>query len=552
MATINDFKLVNIKSKNYSNYLPFDSSASDETRARIGFYFLALECITGISDQSTLDGMILDNEYWNIFKKTSNDDQGIDAIYIDHDTHTINFFNFKYRNSFNPDRTQGVNTITDSAKLLTFIRNSSTQGLNGATLNKTEEVLKCLNSDEIWHMKLYLVSNEAKPAILENTCADSFKEVYDLDIISVVLDDIVAYISDLPDDISANFIVNNDSIMTYELNTFSSAKSYLVKMTLADIIRITCSDKGLRRDSACEYNKIKDKKLEMGLLFDNVRGYLGETKYNKNIIDTIKEEPNKFFLYNNGITITTKNISARSINGNRKTAIEISGFQIVNGGQTLRSIYEFSEKNFDEEKLATAEILVRIFQTETDSELKNSIAEYTNSQNAISTIDLKSVSNLQLKLEKYLAENGILYVRKNGDVGEKDKNYSNRIGMEKVAQILYTWEGYPDRATNQKRYLFDKYYDQIFNPDIDFDNVLTTINTYFSIEKEYTKSKYDGTLQKCLYVLYIISKLKDKSIQDCIEILENSIKDYLPDEEISPARKMIYKAFKLHLDKKIE
>ena len=91
MATINDFKLVNIKSKNYSNYLPFDSSASDETRARIGFYFLALECITGISDQSTLDGMILDNEYWNIFKKTSNDDQGIDAIYIDHDIHTINF-----------------------------------------------------------------------------------------------------------------------------------------------------------------------------------------------------------------------------------------------------------------------------------------------------------------------------------------------------------------------------------------------------------------------------------------------------------------------------
>lgn len=376
--------------------------------------------------------------------------------------------------------------------------------------------------------------------------------MFDLDIVSIVLDDIVAYISDLPDDIGASFVVDNHSIMTYELDTFSSSKSYLVKMSLADVIRITCSDKSIRSDKTCEYSKLKDKKLEMGLLFDNVRGYLGETKYNKNIIDTIDKEPNKFFMYNNGITITTKNITAIAANGNTKTHIDISGFQIVNGGQTLRSIYEFSEESFDEDKLAKAEILVRIFQTETDSDLKNNIAEYTNSQNAISSIDLKSVSNLQFLLEKYLAENGILYVRKNGDLGSTGTSYSKRIGMEKVAQILYSRMGYPDRATNQKKNLFDKYYDQIFNQDIDFDNVVATVNEFFDIENEYATSTYKGTLQKCLYVLYLGSILNDKSIHDCIEILEQSIDSYLPDQGMSPARIIITKAFKAYLDTHIK
>ena len=80
--------------------------------------------------------------------------------------------------------------------------------------------------------------------------------MFDLDIVSIVLDDIVAYISDLPDDIGASFVVDNHSIMTYELDTFSSSKSYLVKMSLADVIRITCSDKSIRSDKTCEYSKL--------------------------------------------------------------------------------------------------------------------------------------------------------------------------------------------------------------------------------------------------------------------------------------------------------
>lgn len=548
MASKNDFKLVKIKSKNYAKFLNLDENVDENMRARFGFYFLALECITNITDTSTLDDMIIDNEYCSQVKHLQNDDQGIDAVYIDHDNQVINFFNFKHRNEFNPDKSQSFGAITDSMKLLSYIQSSSTDGLNGITLEKTKQIIECLDSDDIWHMKLYIVSNESMPVKLEDTSAKSLEEIYDLDIVPLTLDDIVEFISNVPTDISAKFIADQEAVMTYEMDALSTSKSYLVKLTLADVIRITCVNDQFRNDTAIEYEKLKDQKLKMDLLFDNVRGYLGETKYNKNIIKTIKNEPNKFFMYNNGITITAQKITARPINGKRKTSVEISGFQIVNGGQTLRSIYEYAKNNFDENQLGCAEILVRIFQTEMDPNLKNNISEYTNSQNAISSIDLKSVSNLQFKLEKFLEEHNILYVRKNGDVGRADKEYEHRIGMEKVAQILYAYKGYPDRATNQKRYLFDKYYDEIFDEEkIDFSEVVKLINTYYEIESEYRKSGKDVTLQKCLYIIYMQKLLVEKTIIEDIEILEECIAKYSKGKKLSVSRILLYKEFKNNL-----
>ncbi|MBK7871275.1 MAG: AIPR family protein [Saprospiraceae bacterium] len=63
--------------------------------------------------------------------------------------------------------------------------------------------------------------------------------------------------------------------------------------------------------------------------------------------------------------------------------------------------------------LANSEILVRIFKTPPDSNLTNKI-EYTNSQNSISIIDLKSLSIEQIQLEQFLDEHNIIYSRKQG------------------------------------------------------------------------------------------------------------------------------------------
>src|SRR5699024_1881993 len=110
-------------------------------------------------------------------------------------------------------------------------------------------------------------------------------------------------------------------------------------------------------------------------------------------------------------------------------------------------------------------VLLRLFETGEDRELTNKIAEYTNSQNAISSIDLKSMDPLQIKIEKFLSNHNILYVRKVGDVGERERKYDQRISMEKLCQLLYALYGYPDRSSNQKKRIFDKYYEEVFGDE---------------------------------------------------------------------------------------
>ena len=553
MGNLNDFKsIVNISEK-YSKFLDLSAEQIGSNKARYGFYLLVLEYITGISDIPELKSMIIDTEFSKTVFGEKNNDLGIDAVNINEDEKIIQLFNFKFREKFNEDKGQALGDMVDCVKFFLAIENQNSEITSSFTYEKIKTINEKLNSADTWEFELFMVSNDNRALDLDNSTVDNFKNSYDMEVRTITLDDLVSYISELPKDLSASFSVDNTSVMTYEVDELSSSKSYLVKLPLAELIRITCQDKKLRQSSG-DYSKLQDQELEMTLLFDNVRGYLGEkTKFNKNIINTLKNEPNKFFMFNNGLTITAKNIKARYVNGKKRFECDIEGFQIVNGGQTLRTIYEFCKSYYDEEKLVNAEILIRLFQTESDIQLTNNIAEYTNSQNAISSKDLKSISNLQIKLETFLRTKDILYVRKTGDIGYNNKEYKYRISMEKVAQILYTYNGFPDRATNQKKALFEKYYDEIFYESLDFDEVVRLVNSYFEIESEYNNiRKSEGTHQKYLYIIYLMKEISMDSISDYIEYLEEHISSYKSDDDVSNARKLIQKGFKDHINESIK
>lgn len=554
MANINDFKNVNMRSKKYAQYLNLKKNQIDKNSARFGFYLLVLECITNTKEISDLTNMIIDTEFMSIHFGEKNNDLGIDAVNIDDDEKTIQLFNFKYREKFHATKGQGLGDMVDGTKFLLHLQNGNVDNVTEATKAKILAITEALNSEEVWNIELYMVSNENEKLEITDPTVIQFKEIYGMEVKSIVLDDIVSYISDFPEDLKAKFMVDATSVMTYEVDRLSTRKSYLIKLPLAELIRITCTNDLLRNDTNTDYSQLKDQELEFSLLFDNVRGYLGEnTKFNKNIKNTIVNDPNKFFMYNNGLTITAKSISAGFKNGNKKFECEINGFQIVNGGQTLRTVYEFNKNDFNEESLANAEVLVRLFQTEDDKELTNDIAEYTNSQNAISSVDLKSISNFQIQISSYLETVDILYVRKSGDIGEVSKKYKLRISMEKLAQLIYSNLEYPDRATNQKKALFEKYYDDIFDPEtLKFEFIVDLINKYYEIENEYAKSKFEGFHQKYLYIIYLETKFKNRSSNSLIEILEGYLKEYKKDEKISPARKLIQKGFKDYIVREMD
>ena len=128
------------------------------------------------------------------------------------------------------------------------------------------------------------------------------------------------------------------------------------------------------------------------LLEGNVRSFLStKVAVNKKIRETIINEPKMFFAYNNGISVTAKNVKIEYING-MKYIVAAKDFQIINGGQTTASLYNARRNN----QADLSSIYVQMKLTEIDEEhvstdeandLIRSISRSSNSQNKVSDAD---------------------------------------------------------------------------------------------------------------------------------------------------------------------
>ncbi|WP_416777779.1 AIPR family protein [Xenorhabdus budapestensis] len=538
-ASINDFKLLNTKCKKYFDILSksrvfHKEPETDKLKERFGFYLFILESLCNEKDLEKISDLIIDTEYNDYLKGERHTDNGIDAFYIDEESKEIMLFNFKFRESFKVGQKQSSNEAFISTKLVNAILNENSSSLTGDLKKFVDDTIEKLNGKDVWRLCLYMISNEAIPIDIDETTIQQLKDFYDMEVVSICLPHIKSMMSIRPNPINAELIIDNDALMSYSESTISTSKSYIVRLSAVDIIRITCKDPTLRNDYNCERIEVLAKeKIDYGVLFDNVRGFVQRSKYNETIAKSLKDEPSKFFMYNNGMTIVSKNIRANEVNGGKKVRISISDFQVLNGGQTLRTLHNFNSQNEANitDYLSKSEILVRIFNA-SDSESANKIAEYTNSQNSISNIDLKSLSTLQIQIEQLLDEHGIIYARKNGDTGMDDtKDYRYKVSMEQFGQILFARQGNPEKSSNQKQHIFGKYYEDIFSEqNFNINEAPEIIENYFEVKKAYSKTGDDiqKIEQKVFYILYMKKEKPELSYQQCIKELENTLFDFEP------------------------
>ncbi|AYQ31160.1 AIPR family protein [Runella sp. SP2] len=565
MASINDFKLVNEKSKKYFDLFSKLMDASFENlteikRVRYGFYFFMLENICDIKDVLDICDLITDMDFnKEIFGETF-EDYGIDAIYIDKENRIINLFNFKFREKFNKDKSQSINETVISTKFVNALINENISHLDNKLKKYAQLIVDNLNSNEVWEWKLYVVSNESVELNRNEPSLKQLEQLYDLEIIPLGLNNIKELMSLRPEPINAKLIVDKDAIMSFSESSISSSKSYILRLPINELIRISVRSKEVRMNYGIEdYTSLFKEELEFSVLFDNVRGFVMNSKYNDNIEKTLISNPTKFFMYNNGITITANDVSAEPVNAGKKVILTINNFQVLNGGQSLRTIHNFNKKSATNiiENLANSEILVRVFKTTSDTGLINKIAEYTNSQNAISSIDLKSLSSEQIEIEQFLDVNNIIYARKNGDTGiSSNKSYDYKISMERLGQILFSINGFPEKASNQKKDIFEKYYDSIFGSEsLDLNKLPTFIRNYFLIKHKYdTNSKgYLSSEQKIFYIVYINQHLEE-SLDKQIERFEELISSFEPEgnKNIADSRKLIQLKFREYVEAELK
>ena len=137
------------------------------------------------------------------------------------------------------------------------------------------------------------------------------------------------------------------------------------------------------------------------LLESNVRAFLQQTgKVNKGIMHTIRNAPEMFLPYNNGLAATALNVQTEVVKG-QLYLTEMRDFQIVNGGQTTASLFHTDHKH----KVDLSKVFVQMKLTVIkDEDKKNAavpdIARFANSQNKVSELDLSSNNPILQKLEE--------------------------------------------------------------------------------------------------------------------------------------------------------
>lgn len=148
------------------------------------------------------------------------------------------------------------------------------------------------------------------------------------------------------------------------------------------------------------------------ILEGNVRAFLGTTSakgVNNGIKRTINSDPSKFFTYNNGIAATAANVTIKTID-DQQLIIDVSDFQIINGGQTTATLAEavLKKTNIDLNGIFVPMKLTVIHDRVSENEdgtlmydqMVHDIARYANSQNRITAADLFSNDPFHIWMEK--------------------------------------------------------------------------------------------------------------------------------------------------------
>ena len=146
-------------------------------------------------------------------------------------------------------------------------------------------------------------------------------------------------------------------------------------------------------------------KYNARLLEANVRSFLSSTgKVNRGIRDTLKDNPDKFMAYNNGIVLVADEIALGKTADGGPGISGLKGMQIVNGGQTTASIY-FSKKkdpaiDLSHVKVPAKIIILRSADSVQEEALISDISRYANSQNSVKQSDLSANKPFHVELER--------------------------------------------------------------------------------------------------------------------------------------------------------
>jgi len=329
-------------------------------------------------------------------------DAGIDAIYINDDEKkpVIHIFSFKYTDKFEKINNNFPSSELTNLKMFITDLMSKSEGLisrvNPILSTKIKDIWKIFD-EKAPKIVIHLSSNLSKGIVLEEMkdFRDFLKHYHTITVKEETIEDLLRVA------ISKDKTMIDCKLKVIDKNYFEKSsgdvKALIANVDVRELLKIITNDEDLRlRTDIEDYDIIKSARVDENVFEDNVRIYLKQkTKINKNITTTaLSEEAFRFFYYNNGITITCSNLTYQP--NLRAPSVHLENLQIVNGSQTLHSL--FDAFCTDSSHFNDMDILCRIYETKNE-DLSLAIAEYTNSQNPVTSRDIRANDYTQRKLE---------------------------------------------------------------------------------------------------------------------------------------------------------
>jgi hypothetical protein len=188
-------------------------------------------------------------------------------------------------------------------------------------------------------------------------------------------------------------------------------------------------------------------------------------------MDTLRNEPEKFWYFNNGITALCDSVRKKPLGGNSRDSgiFECTNVMVVNGAQTVGAIAAVNAQH--PSVVARALVPVRFISLEQCPEgFATEVTRATNTQNRIERRDFVSLDPEQERLKTELQLDGIQYVYKSGETAPP---YNTGFDLVDATVALACSRGDISLALQAKREISKLWedisrapYRSLFNPSI--------------------------------------------------------------------------------------
>jgi AIPR protein len=346
-------------------------------------------------------------------------DKGIDAILVDPRAQLVHLVQGKFRDSLG-EHAESRNDVLQFAALSTLPERTKEEleayyaKLDPLARSKVEQLIHCVRRNGYQMCLYYVTTGRCSPTIRnearEHTRqAERPVDIYILDAeqIKSIFDDYLKGVAPAVPSLLLPIAAEGSIRAEGTIHRFDSEKeieSWVFSMSARDVGEMS-------------------RHVGIRLFARNVRGYLGaDTKINEAMAQTIKEEPDNFWYYNNGVTIVCDNAKRETQGG--QDVLRVDRPQVINGQQTTRTLEGTSSSR--------ASVLVRVIKIPRKTgdedhydDLVSAIVRATNWQNAIVPSDLISNDHIQVYLERELRKRGYQYLRKRQSRAEARRSWGN-------------------------------------------------------------------------------------------------------------------------------